>query len=34
MPALVVNGRLYRGAKSADDLRAIFAEIAPDVAFE
>jgi len=33
-PALVVNGKLYRGAKSADDLRVIFAEIAPDVAFE
>ncbi len=34
VPALVVNGKLYRGAKSADDLRAIFADSAPDVTFE
>jgi protein-disulfide isomerase len=31
VPALVVNGRVYPRARSAEDLRRIFAEVAPGV---
>ncbi len=31
VPALVVNGTLYDSARSADDLRQIFAQIAPGI---
>ena len=34
VPTLVINGKIYRGARSADDLRAIFAGIAPDTKFD
>jgi protein-disulfide isomerase len=34
VPAMVVNGRLYPAARSADDLRRIFAEAAPGVKLE
>lgn len=32
-PTFVVNGRAYSGVRSAEDLRGIFAEVAPDVSF-
>jgi protein-disulfide isomerase len=31
VPTVVINGRIYRGARSAEDLRQIFNAIAPDV---
>lgn len=33
-PTFVINGKPYPGAKSADDLRSIFAQVAPEVRFE
>mgnify|MGYP005849054483 CR=1 FL=1 len=30
-PSFVVNGRVYSGIRTADDLRRIFAELAPEV---
>jgi len=30
-PSFVVNGKLYTGIRTAEDLRRIFAEVAPDV---
>lgn len=30
-PSFVVNGRVYSGIRTADDLRQIFAELAPEV---
>ncbi|MCL5997400.1 MAG: DsbA family protein [Chloroflexi bacterium] len=33
-PELVINGQAYPSARSADDLRKIFAEIAPGVALD
>ena len=32
-PTFSVNGKLYQGAKNADDFKAIFAQIAPEVQF-
>jgi protein-disulfide isomerase len=30
-PTFVVNGKLFTGARNADDFKAIFAQVAPDV---